>query len=114
MGHALTVIVTGTVLAQPSTDEPTLVSVEGGKVRGTSETCCVRRPPCMGPKADTPSPKVPLTTGYLSSKVVLVQGYGLLVTVWSACATAGIPLRDLADSADQLTSCCVLLAVGWQ
>jgi hypothetical protein len=84
MGHALTVIVTGTVLAQPSTDEPTLVSVEGGKVRGTSETCCVRLPPRMGPKADTPSPKVPLTTGYLSSKVVLAEGYGLLATVWSA------------------------------
>jgi para-nitrobenzyl esterase len=37
MGLALTVIVTGAVLAQPSKDEPTLVSVEGGKVRGTSE-----------------------------------------------------------------------------
>ena len=39
-----------------------------------------------GTKANIHSHKVPLTTGRLTSKVVLAEGNGLLATVWSACA----------------------------
>src|SRR5436190_14716242 len=58
----------------------------------------------MGPKADTPSPKVPLTTGYLSSKVVLavgvliaaLLGWGALVAlpVFAADPTTDIGTLD--------------------
>lgn len=37
VGLALTLVVPGTVLAQPSKDDPTLANVDGGKVRGTAE-----------------------------------------------------------------------------